>query len=328
MELIEKVEKFIKSNNLITNGDSIVVGVSGGPDSMCLLHILQQIQKRGLDFKIIVAHINHMLRENAILDEEYVENYCQKQGIPVFIKRIQVKELAKTQKKGTEETGRIVRYDFFEDIKTKVNANKIATAHNANDQAETIILNIIRGCGTDGLKGIETKNGTLIRPLINTNRDEIEEYCIQNELNPRRDESNAELIYQRNKVRNVMIPYVQKEFNRNFVGTLNRLSQIAKEEADYIDKRAQEQYLDLVKNEEEGKIELDLKRFNLLETVIKKRVLRYTINKVIGSLQGIGNIHIEDIMKMCDKKIGNKFLIPNKKVMVSLKNKKIIFEAI
>ncbi|MBR6033607.1 MAG: tRNA lysidine(34) synthetase TilS [Clostridia bacterium] len=295
---------------------------------MSLLNILEKIQKNGLDFKITVAHINHMIRDEAVEDEQFVEEYCKVRNIPIYIKRAEIEKIAKDNKIGTEEAGRTVRYDFFEEVRKKVNANKIATAHNANDNAETIILNIIRGCGTDGLKGIEPKAGILIRPLINTSREEIEEYCNKNKLNPRKDKTNDELIYQRNKVRNVMIPYVKKEFNENFVGTLNRFSKIAKEEADYIENQAEEKYKTMLISEEDGKIELKLKLFNEQENVIKKRIIRYTINKTIGDLQGVGNIHVEDIIKMCEKNIGNKYLTPNKKIKISVKNKKIVFEAI
>lgn len=248
--LIKKVEKTIKEEKLIESGDRIVVGVSGGPDSICLLHVLEQIQKNGLNFEIFVAHINHMIRANAILDEEYVENYCKKHSIPAFIKRVSVLEIAEKEKIGTEEAGRNARYEFFNEIQEKTNSNKIATAHNSNDNAETVIMNIIRGCGLDGLKGIEMQTGSLIRPLINISRKEIEDYCKQNELNPRMDESNMQLIYQRNKIRNVIIPYVQKEFNSNFVGTLNRLSQISKEESDYIDIQVKEKYKLILEKEE------------------------------------------------------------------------------
>ncbi len=300
----------------------------GGPDSICLLNILEKIKENGLDFKITVAHINHMIRKEATKDEQFVEEYCKRKNIPIYIKRAKINDFAKENKTGTEEAGRIVRYSFFEEVRKKVNANKIATAHNANDNAETVILNIIRGCGTDGLKGIEAKAGTLIRPLININREEIEEYCTKNKLNPRKDKTNDELIYQRNKVRNVMIPYVKKEFNKNIVGTLNRLSKIGKEEADYIEKQAESEFKNIVILSEDGKIQLKLKTFNEQENVIKKRIIRYTINKTIGGLQGISNTHVDDIIKMCDKNIGNKYLTPNKKIKVSIKNKKIIFEAI
>jgi len=327
-DFLKKIKLFIKNDNLIENGDSIVVGVSGGPDSMCLLHSLEQIRNDGLDFKITVAHINHMIRQNAILDEEFVKKYCNAHQIDVFIKRFKVEEYAKQNKIGTEEAGRKIRYEFFDEVMEKVGANKIATAHNANDNAETIILNIIRGCGLDGLKGIEGKNGIFIRPLINIQRDEIEEYCEENKLNPCIDESNKELIYQRNKVRNVMIPYVKKEFNENIIETLNRLSRIAKEEADYLEEITKEKFKSVIEQEENGKVILKLKEFNNLENVIKKRVVRYTIYKVLGNIHGIGVIHIDDIINMCSKNIGNKYLTPNKNIKVSIENKKIFFEAI
>ena len=170
--LIDKVKKVIEEENLIEPKDKIVVGVSGGPDSICLLHILERLKKQLL-FEICVAHINHMIRPKSILDEEYVENYCKKNNIPVFIKRVKVENIAKQERMGTEEAGRKVRYDYFNEIMHKTKSNKIATAHNANDNAETILLNIIRGTGITGLKGIEIKNNNIIRPLINNSRDEI-----------------------------------------------------------------------------------------------------------------------------------------------------------
>ncbi len=326
--LIEKIEKMVRTEKLIEYGDTIVVGVSGGPDSMCLLHVLEELRKKDMAFDIVVAHINHMIRVNSILDEEYVEDYCKRKGIPVFIKRIQVEEIAKQKKIGTEETGRIVRYQFFKEIKEQVGANKIATAHNANDNAETVLLNVIRGCGLTGLKGIELKSNELIRPLIEITRNEIEKYCEENQLKPRIDESNEQLIYQRNKIRNVVIPYIQKEFNPNFITTLNKLSQIAKEESKYIEENTKKIYESILIQEGKKQISIDIKKFNLQERVIKKRIVRYTIHKVAGNVQGLQNIHIEDIITLCEKEIGNKYLAPNKNIRVCIKNKKIFFEAL
>ena len=204
-ELTKKIEKFIIENKLIESGDRIVIGVSGGPDSICLLDILRKLKNK-LHFEIYVAHVNHMLRTNADLDEKYVENYCKMHNIPAFIKRANIEKISKDKKIGTEEAGRNVRYEFFKEIMDNVGAGKVATAHNANDRAETVILNVIRGCGINGLLGIELKNKNVIRPLIETTRKNIEDYCHDNCLNPRIDETNKELIYQRNKVRNVMIP--------------------------------------------------------------------------------------------------------------------------
>ena len=151
--LKEKVLKTIKKYNLINEGDKVVIGVSGGPDSICLLHILHAL-KQDLKLELYVAHVNHQIREVADSETEYVKQICEKLGIECFVKKVDILKLAKEQKKGTEETGRNVRYEFFNEVLAKTNSNKIATAHNSNDRAETVILNILRGSGLSGLKGI------------------------------------------------------------------------------------------------------------------------------------------------------------------------------
>ena len=163
--LEEKVRKTIREYNLIEKNDSIVVGVSGGPDSMTLLSILLKL-KEEFNLKIYVAHVNHMLRENAIKDEEYVKEFCKKNNIEMFIKKANISEIAKKEKIGLEEAGRNARYNFFEEILKNTESNKIAIAHNINDKVETIIMNTLRGSGVSGLKGIEPKRKKYIRPLI------------------------------------------------------------------------------------------------------------------------------------------------------------------
>ena len=178
--LQEKVLETIKQNNLISKNDKIVIGVSGGPDSMCLLDILYCL-KEELKIEIFVSHINHGLRKEADEETKYVEEYCKQRKIECFIKKVDIKNLSKEQKLGTEEMGRKVRYDFFEETAKKVNATKVATAHTANDNSETVLMNILRGTAISGLKGIEIsrkdENITYIRPLRNCTRQEIEEYC-------------------------------------------------------------------------------------------------------------------------------------------------------
>ena len=202
-----KILKTIEKYDLIKNGDKVVLAVSGGPDSIFMLDILNKIRKEesfNLKYDIVVCHVNHLIREEATEDENYVKNFCEKNNIQCFIKRIDVKEIANNKKIGTEEAGRIARYDFFEEILEKTKANKIAIAHNKNDKVETIIMNLLRGTGTLGLKGIEPKReNKYIRPIIEIERDEIEKYCEQNKLNPRIDKTNLENIYTRNKIRNV-----------------------------------------------------------------------------------------------------------------------------
>ena len=324
----EKVLDIIKKYNLIENGDKIVIGVSGGPDSITLLNMLLEIQKENIiNFDMVVCHINHMIREEAADDEEYVLEFCKKYNIECFVKRIDVENIAKKEKMGTEEAGRSARYEFFNEILEKTGANKIATAHNANDNAETVLMNIIRGSGTAGLKGIEVKRDNLIRPLIECFRDEIEKYCKEKKLNPRIDKTNFENIYTRNKVRNNLIPYIKENFNPNIIEGINRLSDLSKQENWYLEQQTEKAYKEILIEEKENEIILDLKEFNLQEIVIKQRLVLYTINILFGTRSGIEKKHIEDIIKLCSNNIGNKFLIPNKKVKILVKNKKIFFIA-
>ena len=321
----EKVLETIKKYNLISQNDKIVVAVSGGPDSMCLLHILLTLRKE-YNLELNVAHVNHMIRENAILDEEYVKDFCQKNNLNFFVKKVDVHELSKKDRIGTEEAGRKARYEFFNEVKEMTSSNKIAIAHNKNDKVETIFLNLIRGTGTYGLIGIEPKNGIYIRPLLEIERENIERYCDEFNLNPRIDESNFENIYNRNKIRNVIIPYIKKEFNPNIVNTVSRLSDIVQDEEKYFNKIVENEYKKLVIEETNEYIKLNRKEFNDLDLIIRKKLVFYVINKLIGSTMGIEKIHVEDIIKLCSNNIGNKYLTPKKNIKVSLKNKQLYFE--
>ena len=319
----EKVIETIKKYNLIESGDKIVLGVSGGPDSISMLNILNEI-KNELQFEIYVAHINHMIREEAIEDEKYVQNYCARNNIECYIKRIDVQEIANIEKIGTEEAGRKVRYDFFEEVMQNVEANKIGIAHNKNDKIETIIMNLVRGSGLSGLKGIEPmRDNKYIRPLIECERQEIEQYCEENKLQPRIDKTNFENDYTRNKIRNIVIPYIQNEFNPNIIKTLDRLSQVATEESDFMELQTRKSYEKVFVEKTDKQIILKLKEFNQQEKVIKNRIILLTVKELMGSTQGIEKIHIEDIIKLCDNNVGNKFLTPNKNLKILVKDKKI-----
>ena len=356
----QKILQTIKKYNLIEENDSIVIGVSGGPDSICLLHVLNELKKE-LNFKIYVAHINHMIREEADNETEYVKEFCENLGIECYIKRIDVVKIANNLKRGTEETGRQIRYEFFDEILKKTASNKIATAHNSNDKVETILMNILRGSGTSGLKGIEAiRDNKYVRPLIETSREEIEKYCEENNLNPKIDKSNSENIYTRNKVRNIVIPYIKQEFNPNILKTINRLSEVATEENEYLNKITEQTFnkiivgANFVGSQNENNIKqtanpvgvdahidlysegitqnnqfiLDLKQFNNLELVIKRRVILYTVNNLLGTTEGIEKINIDDIIKLCTNNIGNKFLMPIKNLKVLVKKGKIFFKAV
>lgn len=325
--LEEKVRKTIREYNLIEKNDSIVVGVSGGPDSMTLLSILLKL-KEEFNLKIYVAHVNHMLRENAIKDEEYVKEFCEKNNIEMFIKKANISEIAKKEKIGLEEAGRNIRYNFFEEVLKNTKSNKIAIAHNLNDKAETIIMNTLRGSGVSGLKGIEAKRKKYIRPLIEIERYEIEKYCIENKINPRHDESNDDNTYTRNKIRNIVIPYIKNEFNPNIIKTLNRLSEIIKEEDEYVQSETEKIFKEILLTDEKNKIEFDPRKFNEQEKVIQKNLILLAIKKVKGSTQGIEKVNIDDIIKLCNNNIGNKLIRPVKQLEIGIKNKRIYIKNI
>ena len=279
----EQVLKTITKYNLIQSGDKIVLAVSGGPDSIFMLDILNKLKQK-IKFEIVVAHVNHMIREEANNDEEYVKDFCKKRDIEFYSKRIDVIEYANNKKIGTEEAGRKVRYDFFEEILKITNSNKIAIAHNKNDKAETIIMNLLRGTGTLGLKGIEPiRDNKYIRPIIEIDRTYIEKYCEENNLQPRIDKTNFENIYTRNKIRNIVIPYIEQEFNPNIIEGISRLSEIATEEDNYLNSVTTDKYEKLLIEEKSEEIILDLKQFNTQHKVIKKRIIIYTITRLMGS---------------------------------------------
>ena len=317
--LEEKFLNTVKENKLINENDVIVVGVSGGPDSIALLSCLNKYKEK-FKCKIVVAHINHLIREDSTDDEQFVENTCKKMNIPFYKKRVEVEKIAKDKKRGTEETGRIIRYEFFDKVAEKVNANKIAIAHNMNDNAETMLLNLLRGCGMSGLEGIQPEEyGKYIRPLINCSREEIENYCEKNNLNPRIDSTNKENIYNRNIIRNKIIPEL-KLINSNFVENVSRTSKIIRSNNEYIAKQSHIIYDEIVCSEDQKNISIKLEAFNKQEETIKQRIVIIAIEKLIGNVRNVEKVNIDDVIRIANRNIGNKYTMINKKIKAYVKN--------
>ncbi len=322
----ESVLNTINKYGLIKSGDKIVLAVSGGPDSIFMFDILNKLRKK-INYDIVVCHVNHMIREEAIDDENFVKKICDENNIQCFVKRIDVLNYANNNKIGTEEAGRIIRYNFFEEVLNKTSSNKIAIAHNKNDKAETIIMNLLRGTGVQGLRGIEPiRDNKYIRPIIEIDRKDIEKYCETNNLNPRIDKTNFENVYTRNKIRNIVLPYIEREFNPNIIESITRLSEIATEEDEFLNSITKKAYDEMLLGNEDDQIVIDLKRFNDQNKVIKKRIILYTINELVGTISGIEKIHIEDIVKLCENNIGNKYLTPNKHLKVLVNKGKIFIQ--
>lgn len=231
-----KVLTFAKDNNMIASGDGIIVGLSGGADSVCLLHLLCSFRDI-LNIKVGAAHLNHMLRgQEAERDELYCQQLCQSFNVPFYLKRLDIAAMAQQQGISFEQCGRNARYDFFDETAKQHGYNKIATAHSLSDSVETLLFNLMRGTGTKGLCGIPLIRGNIIRPLLNCTRDEIEQYCQSNGLQYMTDSTNLSDDYSRNFIRHNIVAQL-KEKNQSFEQAAYRTMTML---------RADEQYLDEV----------------------------------------------------------------------------------
>ncbi|NLY67032.1 MAG: tRNA lysidine(34) synthetase TilS [Tissierellia bacterium] len=294
----EKVLKAIKEHNLIEEGDNILVGVSGGADSMALLYVLLEIKKE-IDFNIFIAHLNHGVRgKEALEDEKYVEATAKKLGIPYFSRHVNMDEYAREKKISSEEAGRELRYKFFREILSKIGGGKIAVAHNKNDQAETLLLRLFRGTGIEGLKGMDYKNKDIIRPILGIEREEIEKYLQDRNIEFKIDRTNLEPIYNRNRVRLEIIPYIQKYYNPNIVDTLWRTSQLMAVDNDFLEAYSKEAFYKILKKRDKDSIVLDGNAFRKEHISIQTRIIRNSILMLNESLQGITMKHIEDVVTL------------------------------
>ena len=216
MKLFREILNINKKYNLIESNDIIVVGFSGGPDSVFLVEMVKKLNNF-INFKIYLVHINHLLRgEDADSDEKFSFEYAKKNDLEIFIKRIPVKEIAKEIGKTLEEVGREERYKFFSEIYEKVRATKIATAHNKDDQIETFLFRLIRGTSLQGLEGIKIKNNNVIRPISEIYKKDILEYLNKNEIQYKIDKTNFENEFTRNSIRLDLIPFIEERYNIKF----------------------------------------------------------------------------------------------------------------
>ena len=331
--IFEKVLSTINRYELIKKGDKIVVGLSGGPDSVCLLHILSRM-KDEWDLEIYAAHLNHQIRGiEAQKDAFYISKLCEEMGITFFIKSINVPEYCERNGVSIEEGARQLRYEMFSEIKDKTKANKIAIGHNLNDQAETILMRIMRGTGLQGLKGIDyIRDGVIIRPILDIERKDIEEYCKHYKLNPRIDQSNLESIYTRNKIRLDLIPYMKDNFNSNVIESIVRMGNSLRSDNDYLENEALIKFKDISKINSDS-VELKINSYTNLHSAIKVRVLRNAIKQILGDTNFIDQRHIDDIIELEDEsKIDKVINLPRgifvyrKKDSIIITNKEIVIE--
>ena len=312
----KKVLEFIRKNKLVKKGNSVVLGVSGGADSICMLKLLSDLQKR-LGISLYVLHINHMIRgEEADQDAAFVKKICTKFKVPHRVINVDVPALAEREGLSEEEAGRYVRYDEFSKYAYEVGATKIAVAHNSNDNAETVLMNLARGTGIKGLGGIPPKremedaNGNVvevIRPILCLSRKEIEDYLKENEIEYRNDSTNDSTDYTRNKIRLEIMPLLEN-INDNAMQNITNASNELADTSDYIEKDVDEAYEEFV-SEEDGKMFLSDESF-AIDPIVLTGVIRKMIENIAGKLKDITRIHVGDVVSLSEKQVGKKIDLP------------------
>ena len=311
----KKVLDFIRKNKLVKKGDSVVLGVSGGADSICMLNILAELQKR-LGISLYVLHVNHHIRPEGNADADFVRNVCTKLKIPHRVVNADVPGIAKHEKISVEEAGRYVRYEEFSNYAYEVGAKKIAVAHNSNDNAETVLMNLARGTGIKGLGGIAPKremedaNGNVlevIRPILCLSRKEIEQYLKENEIEYVTDATNESTDYTRNKIRLEIMPLLEN-INDNAMQNITNASNELKDTSEYIEKDVDEAYNKFV-TEENGRLFLSDESF-AIDPIVLTGVIRKMIENTAGKLKDITRIHVGDVVSLSEKQVGKKIDLP------------------
>jgi len=282
----------------IKNDQTVLLAVSGGPDSMAMLHSIYKISKE-IGFKIVVAHVNHGVRgEFALRDQEFVEKISRKLDIPYFTKNVDMISYGKENGISSEEAGRILRYGFFREVLNSVGGGLICVAHNKNDQAETVLLRILRGTGIEGLKAMELISGDIIRPLLNIERKDIEKYIDDNNIETMQDHTNLQTVYSRNRVRLQLIPYLEENFNPNIIDALFRLSEIASWENEILDDIVEKKFNLIVKKISTNSIIFKGNDFLKESDALKRKLIRFGILKVQGHLQGIQEVNVSSVLDL------------------------------
>ena len=298
-EILDRIESTITRHNMIAEGDRVCVAVSGGPDSTALLHYLYRLKER-LGITLSVHHINHMLRDSeSDADERFVAETAGKLSIPFGVTKINVEKYRSTAGGSTQSTARELRYRVFSRLIEKGDVDKVALAHTADDSAETVLMNLLRGSGHQGLSGIPAvRSGHFIRPMIDVWKKDVLKSLSMNSIHFRVDRSNEETKYLRNKVRLELIPYIEKNFNPEISGALKRTASLSNDILDFIGKIASTELGNALVKEGRGEIVLDINLVAKLDPAIQRELLRQAIEKVKGFSAGTFYQNIEDLRSL------------------------------
>lgn len=307
--LKEKVLKFNERNKLFAKGDRIVVGVSGGKDSVCLLDILNRC-KEEYELSLLVVHINHCLRgEAADQDEAFVRDLAEKMGLEFYSERIDIRQVSKERRMTEEEAGRYMRYQIMQHVCMERGYRKIAIAHNQDDVAETVLFQMFRGSGPRGLSGIFAKREYIIRPILFAPRSEIEEYVEARGLDYCIDETNEQEEYSRNKIRLRVFPYVESEINNRAKEHVAKAAQKISMQNAYIEKQAKKEYMRLV-HADRGEYYYSSEEFGKMDLIIQIEIISLILKNFRDSVKDITEQHYKMVISLSKKEAGKQVCLP------------------
>ncbi len=325
--LKEKVRRTIVRYRMLERGDRLVVAVSGGPDSVALLSILACLSQE-LNFSLHVAHLNHMFRaKEAEKDALYVKELAKKFSLPITVRKRNVPAFVRRKRLSPEEGARQVRYKFLENVAEKAGANKIALGQTADDQAETVLMWMLRGSGLKGLAGIPAvrplENCLIIRPLMEVSRSEIEDYLREEGLRGRVDASNLKPVYLRNKIRLKLLPLLARDYNPNIKSVLSGMSQILEADEEYLTEMQERVFEKVARLKGDNRVGINLASLRKLHPSMQRRILRRSIEVVKGNLQGITLSHLREVLNMINQgRTGSEVHLP-KEIVVKRSYQKV-----
>ncbi len=300
-KILHTVRQTISDHQMYTQGDSVLMAVSGGPDSVALAHVLLTLAAE-YSLRPAIAHLNHGLRGSASdRDAAFVISFARQLGIPIYTEKKDVHAYQQSHRLSLEEAGRRLRYDYFETISAKYGFNKIALGHHSDDNAELVLLNLLRGSGPLGLSGIAPVRGdNIVRPLIRLRRSEIIDYLAEKNVPYVTDESNIDPTHKRNRIRHHLIPELQTTYNPKIIEALNRLGEITRAEDQWIDNALESDFEQCVSFRADQQISLALPHFNQLPKAVKRRIVRKAILVVKNDLRRITLLHVDAILNLSE----------------------------
>ncbi len=312
MRMIKKVEDWCLRHALLRHGQKIVIACSGGPDSLALADVLLRLREK-YQLKLAAAHFNHMFRgAEADEDARFVGAFCAARGLTCYQGKKDVPAFIKAQKLSPEEGARVLRYRFLHWAAEKFGSASIAVAHQQDDQAETVLLHLLRGAGGAGLSGMKAKCGRIIRPFLGVSRAEIEAYCRDRRLTPRFDCTNDETNYTRNRLRLTVLPQLARDFNPSVKTALCKSAQLIGDEHDFVQTIAAEKLATFLRERKSG-LWIARQSVSAQHKAVQRELLRQMIEKKCGHLKGIGFWHVEKMIELTKHGTAGNFLeLPGK----------------